>query len=221
MRGIFKIIRNLGFFKTLRFNFYYLPFKAAIKFPILVSKKVFIRNLGGKIEIGCKIKPGLLKIGFDSLGIVDYKNERVVWDVSGKIKLSGNADFGAATKIGVRGILSLGHLVQFTGKTNLIVNKDITIGQNSIIGWDCQIMDTDLHPIIDADGVRINPDKPIKIDDHVWIGSRCLVLKGSYVPCNSVIAAESIVSKKLEASHCVYGGNPLRILKAGINWNYK
>lgn len=43
-------------------------------------------------------------------------------------------------------------------------------GNNSIISWDCLILDTDFHRIY-KDGNMINENKPIEIGNHVWIGA--------------------------------------------------
>ncbi|WP_410240498.1 acyltransferase [Sphingobacterium thalpophilum] len=56
------------------------------------------------------------------------------------------------------------------------------------------------------------------IGNNVWIGCRCLILKGSHIPDNCVVGANSLVSKRLETKSAVYGGEALRILKEEIIW---
>ena len=76
-------------------------------------------------------------------------------------------------------------------------------------------MDTDFHGIY-RNGIKTNEDRPIVIGNHCWIGMRSIVLKGADIPYDSVIAAGSIVTKKLSKSHCVYAGN--QIIKSDIDW---
>lgn len=96
----------------------------------------------------------------------------------------------------------------------------ISIGNNVNIGADCLIIDTDAHPhdyLIRRRGsvkvfgtsnyLKNIPSSPIIIDDDVWIGARCIILKGVHIGARSIIAAGSIVVKDIP-SDCVAGGNP-------------
>jgi acetyltransferase-like isoleucine patch superfamily enzyme len=58
------------------------------------------------------------------------------------------------------------------------------------------------------------PDKvePIKIGNNVWIGRGCLIMPGTVIEDNVVIAANSVV-KGLCASGAVYGGTPAKFIK--------
>ncbi|MBC6720505.1 hypothetical protein [Treponema sp. Marseille-Q4130] len=78
-------------------------------------------------------------------------------------------------------------------------------------------MDTDFHKIMENGNV-VNDDKPVYIGSHVWIGCRNTILKGSYIPKDVIIAANSTVAKKLKKSNCIYGGTPVRLLKENVEW---
>lgn len=101
----------------------------------------------------------------------------------------------------------------------------ITIGNDVNIGGDCLIIDNDAHPhdyikrrrkfITDFGEEKYNmsiPASPIKIDDDVWIGARCQILKGVHIGARSIIAAGSVVTKDIP-SDCVAGGNPAKVIK--------
>lgn len=102
----------------------------------------------------------------------------------------------------------------------------IEIGNNVKIGGDCIIIDNDAHPH-DYLKRRDNyveqlgwdrffdeaiPSAPISIEDDVWIGARCQILKGVHIGARSIIAAGSIVTKDIP-SDVVAGGNPCRVLR--------
>ncbi len=94
---------------------------------------------------------------------------------------------------------------------------NIYIGSNSFISWECMISDTDFHKIKSiSDGTCLNDNKPVHIGEHVWIGARCTVLKGSRIPDDSVLAAGSIVTKKLKSNNAIYVSN--NIVKGDITW---
>jgi hypothetical protein len=58
-----KILTKLNF-NTVYFNFKYLPFKDAIKFPILLSKHVHLKEVSGKINFECPIRHDLVRFGY-------------------------------------------------------------------------------------------------------------------------------------------------------------
>ncbi len=58
---------------------------------------------------------------------------------------------------------------------------------------------------------------PIKIGNHVWIGSNVTVLKGVEIGDGSIIAAGSLVNKNIPPG-VLAGGVPAKILKEGVTW---
>ena len=97
--------------------------------------------------------------------------------------------------------------------------KSITIGRDCMLSHDIDIRNTDSHSILNNKGERINPSEDIWIGNHVWIGMRCIILKGSNVPSESVVAAQSMVTKSLKApEHSLIGGIPAKTIKSDISW---
>ncbi len=97
------------------------------------------------------------------------------------------------------------------------VQNEITIGNNVNIGGNCLIIDNDAHPIDYIE--RRNPptientkSEPIHIEDDVWIGANCTILKGVTIGSRSIIGAGSIVTKNIP-SDCIAAGNPCKIIK--------
>lgn len=214
-----KKLSDISLYKTLRINFHYFKFKEALRFPILVSRRVKLRIVKGSVRFDCPIKTGLVQIGFDTLGLVDRRHDRAIWEVQGEVIFKGLAEFGAASKIIVMGgELTIGNKFAITGLSRIIVAKKITIGDNVLISWDVQIMDTDFHKIINRDGEVINPPKAIEIGDNVWIGSKVAVLKGVKIKNGGVIAANSLIVKDCDQPNAIYGGNPVRIIKEDVSW---
>lgn len=89
------------------------------------------------------------------------------------------------------------------GLSNSIIycSKQIEIGDDTLIGGDCKIIDMDFHPINPLERVNKNysnvKKKPIKIGDNVFVGMNTIVLKGSRIGDNSIISAGSIVSNDI------------------------
>lgn len=103
-----KKVVQVGIFKTIYLNFKCLPFKQAIKIPILVSKNVCLEKTSGQILIDHPAQFGLIKIGFGHVGIFDKRKSRSIWEVSGSVIFKGRANIGHGSKISAGGTLVLG-----------------------------------------------------------------------------------------------------------------
>jgi len=219
MKKYLRFLLRLNF-KTIYFNLKYLPFRQAIKLPILVSNKVYLRVTSGKLIIDCPIRTGLIQLGYGNVGIFDNKKSRSIWEVSGTVIFKGKCNIGHGSKISVgsSGKLILGENFVTTAETSIVAFSEIQFGNNCLLSWDILVMDTDFHKLRDELGNIINMPKPIIIGDKVWIGCRCLVLKGTIIPNNCVIGADSIVSKVLEKDNCLYVGSPCKMVKENISW---
>lgn len=98
--------------------------------------------------------------------------------------------------------------------------KKIIIGNDCMLSHGIDIRNTDSHSILNDRGERINPSADIRVGDHVWIGIRSTLLKGSFIPSNCVVAAQSLVNSSLNASEYVLiAGSPAKVIKSGINWD--
>lgn len=85
---------------------------------------------------------------------------------------------------------------------------DITLGDNVRVGANTTIISGDAH----QDDPRAGKDKPINIEDNVWIGSNVMILKGVTIGRNSVVGAGSIVTKSIP-ENVVAAGNPCKVVK--------
>ena len=97
---------------------------------------------------------------------------------------------------------------------SIICESVITIGKEATIAPGVIIRDCDSHKILGQ-----NSAKPITIGDHVWIGSNAIILKGVTIGNGAIIGAGSVVTKDVP-SRCVVGGNPAKIIKESIDWQY-
>ena len=106
----------------------------------------------------------------------------------------------------------------------LWARESIYIGNDVNIGGDCLILDSDFHPydhILRRRVVNYNsrgddemiPVSPVQIDDDVWIGARCIILKGVHIGARSIIGAGSVVTHSIPP-YSIAAGNPARVLKS-------
>lgn len=211
---IFRYVAGIP--KTIYFNFSYFDFKTALKFPILISSKVSLKNMRGEIILK-KVKPAIVRIGFGSVEIFDYKYERTIFSNSGKIVFNGKAKIGFGSVISNEGELLIGDKFSISAKGKIVCRKKIEIGDNSLMAWDSLIMDTDHHHIYISEK-KENNDCPIKIGKGNWIGAKVNILKGTEIGDGNVIALGSVLNKKIMGNNQIIGGNPTKVLKKDINW---
>lgn len=207
-------------FKTLYFNFKYFPFVVAIKLPVFIARNIYLKTCEGSIELPERKTPGMIRIGFGDVGLFDKKYSRGIWAVNGKVRFNGNIVIGHGNKIivGEQGTLTFGDNVNMTAESTIVCFHEIKIGNDCLISWDIEIMDTDFHEIYDKMNTVINPNKSVCINNHVWLGAGSKILKGTTISNDIVVAANTLVTDDLLHSGCIYGGHPVRILKENIQW---
>lgn len=110
--------------------------------------------------------------------------------------------------------LTIGADFGMTG--GVIVAEDaITIGDRVSVGANSSIVDTDFHPL-DATTRQSDPiagaTAPIVIEDDVFIGMECLILKGAHIGAGSVIGARSVVTGPIPPG-VIAAGSPAQVIR--------
>lgn len=205
--------------KTILFNFHYFKFKDAIKFPVIISHRVKLLNIKGKVELTSPAKFGMIKIGVTDHMFSCDKGLRSLWNVEGKVILGKNINIGNGAKIRVLGRMQIGNEFCCNGVFLLDCKKNIEIGNDVLVGWNCTIMDTDNHYIFNNKKEIINPIEKIYIGNKVWIAANCSVKKGAKILDETVIASNSLISKEAINGNCVIAGSPAKVVKNNISWN--
>ena len=112
-------------------------------------------------------------------------------------------------------VLEVGANFAMTGGT-LCAGKRISIGDYVTIGANTTIVDTDFHPL-DASVRRVRPNEgttaPVVIEDDVFIGMNCLVLKGVTIGHGSIVGAGSVVTRDVPP-YTVVAGNPAQVVRS-------
>lgn len=100
-------------------------------------------------------------------------------------------------------------------------DTSISIADDCMISWGIDIWCTDVHTVTDLEGNALNFSDKIEIGRHVWIGKDVKIGKNTKISDDSIIGWGSIVTKKFEEPNVVLAGNPAKIVKRGINWNFR
>jgi acetyltransferase-like isoleucine patch superfamily enzyme len=114
--------------------------------------------------------------------------------------------------------ITLGSNTTLVAGARVLAYKNVTIGDDCLIGWESQIMDGDGHNVFQY-GKQINLPRPIVIGNHVWIGARATILKGVRIGEGAIVAANSVVTKDVP-ERSVVAGNPAKIVMQDVEWTH-
>jgi acetyltransferase-like isoleucine patch superfamily enzyme len=103
----------------------------------------------------------------------------------------------------------------------------VKVGDRVLIAHDVNIFDNLTHPIDPGERhrqiqsiftkghpPRLNLDeRPIKINDDVWIGAGAFIMRGVTIGARAIVAAGSVVTKDV-AADAVVAGNPALVVKS-------
>jgi maltose O-acetyltransferase len=109
---------------------------------------------------------------------------------------------GGALTIGPRTFINYG--------CSFAATERVFIGADCLFGPYVNITDNDFHDLRDRS--RQPEAQPVAIGDHVWIGTRALILPGVTIGAGAVIGAGSVVTKDVPPNGIV-AGNPARLLR--------
>lgn len=139
--------------------------------------------------------------------VIDKRNGRFTTD--GVCLLRPGCRIGIVSNGDQSAHLHVGEGTEIGDRTIINANQQVEIGARCSISWDCDITDTDFHQITLADGRQPVVTEPVTIENDVWIGSHCLILKGVTIGHHSVVAAGSVVRRSMPPYSLVVG-NPAR-----------
>jgi len=131
------------------------------------------------------------------------------------IYLSNNVTLRDNIYIGGNGILEIGENTTINNYCMIACTYHVKIGSNIMFGPFVYILDVDHEfknkelPIYKQ---GYNSDKVI-IEDDVWIGTNCIITKGVTIHKGSIIAANSVVTKDVDA-YSIYAGSPAKFIKS-------
>lgn len=215
-----KITHLFNIINSYIFCYKYLPFKEAKNCPIFINWKVktyisphanIIINNASKycISIGCHN---------GSYALNKAKTHFYIYD-NAKVCFNGNTIISKGSNIIARknASLSFGKNFFCNSNCNIIANKGIHLGDNTLMGWDITILDSDGHTIMQNNTKEENC-KEIYIDNHCWIGSHSSILKGVRLDRNTIIPYGAIIHKSTNGYTNTIFMN--KILKDNVEWNY-
>lgn len=154
----------------------------------IAQQPVVIRGKG-KIEFGNNVKFGVINspMFYDSYAYIEARAETALIEFGNNISINNNFKITA--------------------------EKSIKIGDNTLIGFNCLIMDSNFHDLdpINRKNTDRNP-KSVSIGKNVFIGHNVTILKGVKLGDNCVVGANTLVTKSFP-ENVVITGNPGKVIR--------
>lgn len=176
----------------------------------IVGLDISIKGTGNKIIISDKARFTGSKIIIDADdAVLEFADSPDITNLSVFVR-NGN---GQSLKWG-KGTSITGGYIELCE-----TNASVVIGNNCMIGWHVSIVATDFHAVLDRNtGTVLNGPGHVVIGDNCWLGHGVRLLKNAQIPNNTIVGAETVVTKKFSEEWTVLGGNPARIVKREVTW---
>ena len=123
-------------------------------------------------------------------------------------------DIGSNFLLGHDALITAGH------SEGIFIGNNVQIARGTFIHASNHNIDNKNIPIM-KQGTSCskinfnNKNYSIVIKDEVWIGSKCILLTGTYLETGCVVSAGSVISGKYEP-YSIIAGNPGRVIKKRI-----
>lgn len=108
---------------------------------------------------------------------------------------------GAKLRVRKGGMVQLGKNFSMSNRCLITAYESVVIGDDVQLGPDVKIYDQD-HDFRAPGGLKAMKFKtaPVKIGNNVWIGANCIILRGTEIGDDCVVAAGSVIKGKFPAN---------------------
>ena len=131
---------------------------------------------------------------------------KMLLETCGKnVNIEKNAEFAYSVELGDNS--GLGINCRISGKAR--IGNNVMMGPNvSIITRNHSFERTD----IPMNSQGMSEEKPVIIEDDVWLGANAIILPGVTISKGAIVGAGAVVTKDVP-EYAIVGGNPAKILK--------
>lgn len=182
--------------------------------------------MNGYVRAMLTIPYGYIKLG----AIKILHNKRIVFgklpriSLNTEITLERGAKFVVGDKLNMRGTsrirvrdsakLTIGNNAYININSMIACHEKIEIGNDVQFGPNVQIYDHD-HDFRVKGGIKagIFKTSPVKIGNNVWLGANVVILRGTIIGDDCVVAAGTVLNGIYPSKTLILGRNETRIIK--------
>ncbi len=212
-----KISKILSLPKSIYVCLKVLPFKKALRLPILVHYQTRLTNLTGKVIFSNR--QGRLLFGFSDVSIYPESAMVSVLELKGTIRIGGTVVLGAGSKIsiGEKGLLEFKGAFHNSCCLTVVCYNKITFGNQVLASWNTFVVDSDFHYIQDLSTGRVSSrDGKIEIGDQCWICMGVTILKNTTIPSGCILGANATAKGYFMEQNCLISGVPGKVMKKDV-----
>lgn len=160
---------------------------------------------------------GLLAVGLahDAPGgSVLRMKPRSQFHVDGRVQIMRTC----TVSVGYDATLRIGDGTFLNDGAAIICEQEVRIGPDCAISWNVRIMDSDIHQLRTAIGMRARRC-PVSIGEHCWIGTGATLLKGTDLADGVVVGAGSLI-RGSAAGNSLVVGVPGKVIAQEVSWEH-
>lgn len=147
----------------------------------------------------------------NGLGKLEFGNNVNIGVINAPFFLNSYAYIEARTNTSK---IIFGNNIHINNSFSVVAEKEIIIKSDVLIGFNCQIIDSNFHDLKSDRRLFTDPNpQKVTIEKNVFIGNNVTILKGVTIGENSVIANSSVVSASIP-SNVIAGGIPAKVIRA-------
>ena len=186
---------------TLRLNFRLLPWRQALRLPIVVNGPLRIQ-LGPQARLELPTEAGRATV------VLESRHETYKAGAGkGQFSLFGTWRVGGRVRIGLDSCLYIHAGATFATGKDVFIARDsqiecasqIILGDRVLMG-ETYLCDTAAHPV--AHGEEPQPMmRPVSIASDCYFGYRTMVLRGAQIPPHSVVGSGAVCTRDFCLSH--------------------
>lgn len=190
--------------------------KLIIKDNVEISDyDIYIENSEVSIGENC-----ILNKGYSAM------RPRIIVSNKSKLEISDNNLLRCTFWLRFGGVCKLGKYNGICEETEIRCDESVEIGSYNMISYQCMIYDTNTHTIYPKEQRRLmtKADFPyigneierpktaaVKIGDDCWLGKRAVILKGTMLKTEVIVATNAVVSNLKVHASAILAGNPAAI----------
>jgi acetyltransferase-like isoleucine patch superfamily enzyme len=189
-----------------------LYFSARFRGQVVVMRgtRIFLQS-GARIELAPGARLYLGRNRFSAQPVTIRIDRNGLLAIGGVVQISR----GSRILVGENAKLELDNEVYLNYDASITCWDHISIGKNSGISWNTNIIDGNFHEI-SVSGRALPRTQPIRIGDRVLIGTGAIIV-GASIGDGSVVGAGSVVLSDMPPNALVRG-NPARAAVKEISW---
>jgi len=219
LSACFMFIKNMN--QWVAKLFYYPKFiilKGNARIGIHHLTKLTLKN--SKIIVdGGTFKVGIDYGYYDGGGFDSKRDVCRIHLVNSTLTINGNVSLYPGVQILANDAeIIIGNGTKINGSTQLIAMNKIEIGTGCFFAQGVIVRDNDGHKLSSDENPPDIECLPVIIGNHCWLGQRSMVLKGTTLSDNVVVAAGAVVTKDASQGSLI-AGIPAKVIANNISWS--